>query len=99
MAGWQKKIIQTIWGAMIKLWKLRNDKRHGWDKESRDRSQREVLHYELAEIYARKHEYPQQVQRLLRASYEVHIQEETATKLANWLEAYKGTFAITWSPD
>jgi hypothetical protein len=25
MAGWQKNIIQTVWGAMINLWKLCND--------------------------------------------------------------------------
>jgi exonuclease III len=98
MACWQKNLIQHVWEEMIKLWKLRNDERHGWDKESRDISRREVLHYELAEIYGRKNEYPLRVQRLLRASYEVHIQE-TVTKLADWLEAYKGTFAITWSPD
>jgi hypothetical protein len=100
MARWQKKIIQKVWWAMIKLWKLRNDERHRWDKESRDRPrpQREVLHQELAEIYGRKHGYPQRVQRLLRESYELHIQE-TVTKLADWLERYKGTFAITWSPN
>jgi hypothetical protein len=98
MVLWQKSTIQTVWGAMIALWKLRNDERHGWDKESRDQSRRKVLHYKLAEIYDRKNEYPIQVQRRLRESYAVHIQE-TATKLADWLEAYKGTFAITWSPD
>jgi hypothetical protein len=98
MAGWQKNVIQIVWGAMIKLWKLQNDKRHGWDKKSRNRLQREVLHHKLAEIYGRKNEYPERVQRLLRTLYEEHTQE-TVTKIANWLEAYKGTFAITWSPD
>jgi hypothetical protein len=52
---------------------------------------RYVLHHELAEIYGRQHEYPARVQRF-------HIQE-TVTKLSDWLECYKGTFAITWSPD
>ncbi len=98
MARWQKKIIQTIWASSIKLWKTRNDERHGWDKESRDSSRRKVLHKELQEIYDQKNEYPQQVQRFLRASYEIHIQE-TVRKLTDWLDAYKGTFAVTWSPD
>ena len=98
MARWQKKIIQTIWASSIKLWKTRNDERHGWDKESRDSSRRKVLHKELQEIYDQKNEYPQRVQRLLRASYEIHIQE-TVRKLTDWLDAYKGTFAVTWSPD
>jgi hypothetical protein len=98
MQRWQKKLIQTIWHSMIQLWKLRNDERHGWDAESRESARREVLHYELAKIYNRKNEYPRRVQRLLRASYNVHIQE-TATKIAGWLDAYKGTFAVTWSPD
>jgi hypothetical protein len=98
MARWQKKIIQTIWGSLIKLWKTRNDESHGWDKESWDSARREVLHMELQEIYDQKHEYPQRIQRLLRATYEIHIQE-TVTKLADWLDAYKGTFAVTWSPD
>jgi hypothetical protein len=83
---------------MIALWTLRNDKRHGWDKGSRDRSRREVLHYKLKEIYTRKHQYPECVQKLLRASYKLHIQE-TVTHIADWLDAYKGTFAITWHPD
>jgi hypothetical protein len=34
MQRWQKKLIQTIWHSMIQLWKLRNDKRHGWDAKS-----------------------------------------------------------------
>jgi hypothetical protein len=59
MTRWQKKIIRTVWGSMIKFWKLRNDERHGWDKESRNSARREVLHKELEAIYERKHEYPQ----------------------------------------
>ena len=98
MVRWQKKIIVPVWGAMILLWTLRNDEQHGWNKESQDRSRQEVLHHELAEIYGRQHEYPARAQHLLRASYEIHIQE-TVTKLSDWLECYKGTFAITWSPD
>ncbi len=83
---------------MIILWKTCNDERHGWDKESRNSARREVLHKELEMIYDRKHEYPVRVQWLLRESYELHIQE-TVTKLADWLDAYKGTFAVTWAPD
>jgi hypothetical protein len=98
MEHWQKKIIQQIWRSLIALWTTRNTERHGWDKESRDGARREVLHHELASIYARKHEYPARVQRLLRASYEIHI-TETASKLADWLDAYQTTFAMTWSPD
>jgi hypothetical protein len=98
MSRWQKNIIKTVWGVMIKLRKLRNDEHHGWDQESRGRSCHKVLHYELEEIYNHKDEYPQRVQNLLQASYKIHMQE-TVTKLADWLEAYKGTFAIAWSPD
>ena len=98
MTRWQKKVIQTIWGQMINLWTLRNNERHGWDTESRDNARQEVLHHELAEIYHRKHEYPIRVQRLLRSSYETHI-TETVTKIVDWLDTYKGTFAVTWSPD
>jgi hypothetical protein len=98
MKRWQKKVIQNTWGSMISLWKTRNDERHGRDKESRDSARREVLHKELEDLYNRKNEYPARVQRLLRDSYEVHIQE-TVTKIADWLDAYKGTFNVTWSPD
>jgi hypothetical protein len=94
MGRWQKQIIQTIWGSLITLWKTRN----GWDKESRDSARREVLHKELEELYDRKQEYPLRLQRLLHGSYEIHIQE-TVTKIADWLDAYKGTFAVTWAPD
>ncbi len=98
MQRWQKKLLQTLWGFMIQLWILRNNERHGWDKESRDQARREVLHSELKDIYTRKHEYPLRVQRLLRTSYESHV-TESVTKIADWLDAYKGTFAITWAPD
>jgi hypothetical protein len=98
MGRWQKQLIKTVWGSLITLWTTRNDERHGWDKESRDLARREVLHKELEDLYARKNEYPLRVQRLLRGSYDIHIQE-TATKIADWLDAYKGTFAVTWSPD
>ncbi len=98
MQWWQKKVIQRTWHFMIKLWKLQNNDRHGWDAESRESSRREVMHYALTEIYNKKQEYPQRVQQLLRASYDIHIQE-TATKIADWLDVYKGTFAVMWSPN
>jgi hypothetical protein len=47
----QKKIIQMMWHSMILLWTKRNKEKHGWDKESRDSAQHEVLHKELKEIY------------------------------------------------
>jgi hypothetical protein len=98
MQQWQKKLVQATWEQMIALWKTRNDERHGWDKESRNSARREVLHKELEAIYIRKHQYPVRVQSLLRGLYKIHI-TETVTKIANWLDAYKGTFAVTWSPD
>ncbi len=64
MTRWQKKVIQTTWTALIQLWTLRNKERHGWDKESRDSAQREVLHKELADIYDKRDKYPQRVQRV-----------------------------------
>ena len=98
ISWWQKKVIQTLWGQLIILWKLRNNECHGWDKESRELARRDILHKELAHIYQRKHEYPVRVQSLLRESYERHT-TETVTKIADWLDAYKGTFDVTWSPD
>jgi hypothetical protein len=99
MACWQKrKLVQTVWGSMIKLWKTCNNERHKWDKESRDSASQAVLHKELEAIYVQKHEYPHKVQQLLRTSYKKHT-EENVTKIANWLDAYKGTFAVTWSPN
>jgi hypothetical protein len=87
MGRWQRNLIIAVWGAMIVLWKLLNNEHHGWDQESRERSRRDVLHYELEEIYNGKDEYPQRVQNLLQASYEIHIQE-TVTKLVDWLERH-----------
>jgi hypothetical protein len=60
---------------MISMWTAQNNKRHGHNKESRDRARREVLHKELEDLYNRKHEYPARVQRLLQDSYETHTQE------------------------
>ena len=89
---------RTLWGSMISLWNLRNEERHGWDQESKDRSRREVLHAELADIYTQKLEYPRRVQALLRGSFDLHIQD-TATQIADWLDCYQGTFAVTWQLD
>jgi hypothetical protein len=100
MMRWQKKILPTTWSLLIMLWKthgMTNDTR-GWDRESQDSSWREVLHKELEDIYSQKHGYPLRVQRLLRGSYDIHINEST-TKIADWLDAFKGTFAVTWSPN
>jgi uncharacterized membrane protein YgaE (UPF0421/DUF939 family) len=94
MQRWQKKLIQTLWGSMIKLWDLQNKERHGVDKESCHLTRREVLHSQLAKIYARKLEYPLWVQQLLQTSYKNPI-TESVTKIAYWLDAYTGTFAIT----
>jgi hypothetical protein len=83
---------------VIQLWKIRITEHHGWDAESKESARREVLHKELEAIYDQKQQHPRRVQRLLQASYEIYIQE-SATKLADWLDAYKGTFAVTWAPD
>jgi hypothetical protein len=98
MQRWQTKLVHSTWTEMIKLWKLSNNERHGIDIESRELARHGVLHHELEEIYSRREQYPDRVQRLLRASYEIHIQE-TVNEITDWLDAYKGTFAITWSPD
>jgi hypothetical protein len=82
---------------MIKLWKIGNDKHHRWDAESHKSARHKMMHKEMEAIYNRKHEYPLRVQRLLQGSYAIHIQE-MATKIADWLYASKGTFAVTWSP-
>ncbi len=100
MGRWQNQIIQTIWSALITLWKTRNDERHGWgwDAETKESARREVLHKELEELYERKYEYPLRAQRLLRGSYKIHIQE-SVTKIADWMYACQGTFALPCSPD
>jgi hypothetical protein len=47
MDRWQTQIIRTIWTSMISLWKLRNDDRHGRDKETKELARHEVLTNEL----------------------------------------------------
>jgi hypothetical protein len=34
MDRWQTRLIRTTWTGMIYLWKIRNDERHGCDKET-----------------------------------------------------------------
>jgi hypothetical protein len=94
----KKKLMQTTWGLMINLWKSRNDERHGWNTKSRNRARCNILHHELADLYNRKSNNSVRVQQLLHDSYETHIQE-MITKLANWLDTYRGTFNVTWSSD
>ena len=98
MPRWQAKVVQTLWHGLIQLWQLRNEERHGRDAESREAARRSVIHHDLAEIYGRQQQYPQRVQKLLRRDYNTHILE-SITKLEDWVDAYKGTFAITWAPD
>ncbi len=98
MGRWQNKLIESTWGLMVKLWTTQNDGCREWDKESCNSARREVLHKELEYLYKCKQEYPIPVQHLLQALYNIHIQE-SATKIADWLNTYKGTFIVTWSPD
>jgi protein associated with RNAse G/E len=58
-----------------------------------DSARQEVLHKELEDIYAKRDQNPQLVQRLVKKIL------ETVTKIANWIDTYKGTFAITWALD
>jgi hypothetical protein len=98
MKRWQTKVLQTIWTELFPMWTTRNGERHGIDTATRETARRSVLHHELEEIYSKRNQYPLRVQRLLRTSHETHTQE-TVTQIADWLDAYKGTFAVTWTPD
>jgi hypothetical protein len=94
MALWQKRIIQTTWSLMIRLWKIRNDERHGRDAETRDQARREVLQNEIEVLYSERELYPLRVQKLLRSSFETHCHERV-TKLQDWIDAYRVTFRVT----
>jgi hypothetical protein len=96
MQRWQKKLIQTIRHSVLQLWMLRNKERHCWDAKSQESARQEVLHYELAEIYNRKNAYTRRVQ-TTRSTIQ-HTYSRNSNKNRR-LVRYKGTFAVTWSPD
>ncbi len=94
MGLWQKRMIQTTWTQMIGLWKLRNDERHGRDTETKEKAQREILTNEIKLLYTNREQYPNRVQKLLRASFETHCTERVSN-LRDWLDAYRVTFEVT----
>ncbi len=51
MERWQSQLIKTAWTNMIALWTLRNEERHGRDKETREKARHEVLTNELKVLY------------------------------------------------
>jgi hypothetical protein len=93
MGRWQSRLIRTVWTSMIALWKLRNDDRHGRDKETKEASRHEVLTNELQQFYMTRAEYPEAVQNLLRPTLAEHA-TETAAQIEDWLQAFSMTFKV-----
>ena len=94
MARWQKRMLCTTFHHMIRLWKLRNEERHGIDTDTRESARREVLTNEIHELYIHRDQYPIRVQKLLRDSFAAHCTERVAN-LQDWIDAYRVTFAVT----
>ena len=65
MEHWQSQLIKTAWTNMIALWTLRNEERHGQDKETREEARHEVLTNELKVLYTNQDQYPDDVKNLL----------------------------------
>jgi hemoglobin-like flavoprotein len=79
---------------MIALWKIRNDDRHGRDKETKELAcHHTVLTNEFKQLYLNKDQYPVVVQNLLRPSFEAHC-EDTSSQIEDWLNAYRVTFQV-----
>ena len=78
---------------MIALWQIRNDDRHGRDKETREAARHEVLPNELCTLYTYQMQYPPSIRNLLRQSFDTHCQE-TASQIEDWLCAYRVTFQV-----
>ena len=93
MERWQTQLIQSIWTHMISLWKLRNDERHGRDKETRELARHTVLTNELRLLYLHRNKYPQEVQAILKNSFDDHCKDK-ASKIDDWLNAYRVTFQV-----
>jgi hypothetical protein len=57
---------------MIALWKIQNDKRHGWDKETSKAARHEVLTNKLKVMYTNQDQYPPAVHNLLQQSFKIY---------------------------
>jgi hypothetical protein len=93
MERWQSQVIHTVWMSMIGLWQLRNDNRHGRDKETWELARHKVLTNELKELYQNRDQYPVEVQNLLRNSVEEHC-GNTSSQIEDWFSVYRMTFKV-----
>jgi hypothetical protein len=89
----QAQLIQKIWASMIALWKIRNDNRHGCNKETKELARHKVLANELKPLYLRRDQYPVVVRNLLQSSFHAHC-EDTSSQIEDWLHAYRVTFQV-----
>ena len=93
MERWQSQLIKTAWLNMITLWTLRNEERHGRDKETREKAGHEVLTNELKVLYTNRDQYPDDVKSLLRTTFADHCRDK-ASKMEDWLKAFHVTFEV-----
>ena len=94
MRRWQTQLIRTMWTSMIAMWKIRNDDRHGRDKETREEALHEVLKNEIHKLYAHRDQYPIGVRNLLQPTF-ADYSGDTASQLEDWLHAHRVTFKVT----
>jgi hypothetical protein len=93
MSRWQTSLIKVLWTQMIALWKLRNDERHGIDKDTRELSRHTVLINELELLYINRTDYTTAAQNLLRTTFADHCRDK-ASQIEDWLHAYRVTFNV-----
>jgi hypothetical protein len=93
MARWQTSLIKVLWTHMIALWKLRNDERHGHDRETRELARHTVLTNELELLYIHRSDYTTAAQNLLRPTFADHCRDK-ASQIEDWLHTYRVTFNV-----
>jgi ribonuclease HI len=97
---WTCHLIHAIWREVRQLWDIRNEARHGKDKDARDARQYEQAVRETQWLYKFRDKCSPDAQRIIfHPSVEVHLAvENDLQKLQGWLQLQRKTILALVKP-
>jgi hypothetical protein len=97
---WTCHIIHANWREVRQQWDIRNEARHGKDKDARYARQHEQAARETEWLYKFRESCPRNAQRIIfHPSLAVHmVVENDSTKLRGWLQLHRSTILALEKP-
>jgi hypothetical protein len=100
VSRWTCHLIHAIWREVRQLWDIRNEARHGKDKDAKYARQYEQAVQETQWLYMFREKCPQTAQRIIfHSSVEVHMAvENDLQKLRGWIQLQRKTILALVRP-